>query len=67
VVTLRAVFPTVDVYPDWADSKFAQAIAIAESSPRPTTDALIQRALALQHNVSHQIHSPAAPPIRGGS
>ena len=48
VVTLRAVFPTVDVYPDWADSKFAQAIAVAEPSPRPTSDALIQRALALQ-------------------
>ena len=48
VVTLRAVFPTVDVYPDWADSKFAQAIVVAEPSPRPTTDALIARALALQ-------------------
>jgi spermidine synthase len=48
VVTLRAVFPTVDVYPDWADSKFAQAIAVAESSPRPATDSLVQRALALQ-------------------
>jgi spermidine synthase len=48
VVTLQAVFPTVDVYPDWVDSKFAQAIAVAEPSPRPTSDALIQRALALQ-------------------
>jgi spermidine synthase len=73
MITLRAVFPTVDVYPDWADSKFAQAIAVAESSPRPTTDALIQRALALQQEF-HFRYSLAdvigkrvtkAPPVAG--
>ncbi len=48
LMTLRAVFPTVDVYPDWADSKFAQAIAVAAPSARPSTDALLQRAAALQ-------------------
>jgi spermidine synthase len=48
LVTLRTVFPTVDVYPDWADAKFAQAIAVAVPSPRPSTDALLQRAAALQ-------------------
>jgi spermidine synthase len=48
LVTLRAVFPTVDVYPDWADAKFAQAIAVATPSPRPSADTLMQRAIALQ-------------------
>lgn len=48
LMTLRAVFPTVDVYPDWADSKFAQAIAVAAPSARPNADALLQRAAALQ-------------------
>ncbi len=48
LMTLRAVFPTVDVYPDWADSTFAQAIAVAAPSPRPSADALLQRAAALQ-------------------
>ncbi|HEX3504964.1 MAG TPA: fused MFS/spermidine synthase [Xanthobacteraceae bacterium] len=48
LVTLRAVFPTVDVYPDWASPQFAQAIAVASPSPRPTTDMLLQRATALQ-------------------
>jgi spermidine synthase len=47
-LTLRAVFPTVDVYPDWADTKFAQAIAVATPSPRPGTATLLQRAAALQ-------------------
>ena len=73
LVTLRAVFPTVDVYPDWADSKFAQAIAVAEPSPRPTTDALVQRALALEQEF-HFRYSLAelvgkrvtkAPPVGG--
>ncbi|HUC48115.1 MAG TPA: fused MFS/spermidine synthase [Xanthobacteraceae bacterium] len=48
LVTLRAVFPTVDVYPDWADAKFAQAIAVATPSPRPDADTLLQQAAALQ-------------------
>jgi spermidine synthase len=73
LVTLRAVFPTVDVYPDWADSKSAQATAVADPSPRPTTDALTQRALALQQKF-HFRYSLAdivgkrvtkAPPVGG--
>jgi spermidine synthase len=48
LVTLRAVFPTVDVYPDWADAKFTQAIAVAAPSPQPDTGTLLQRAAALQ-------------------
>jgi predicted membrane-bound spermidine synthase len=48
LVTLRAVFPAVDVFPDWADSKFAQAIAVADLAPRPTAEALMQHATALQ-------------------
>ena len=45
---MRAVFPTVDVYPDWADTKFAQAIAVATPTWRPDTETLLQRAAALQ-------------------
>jgi spermidine synthase len=48
LVTLRAVFPTVDVYPDWSYSNVAQAIAVAAPASRPSADSLLQRALALQ-------------------
>jgi len=48
LVTLRAVFPTVDVYPEWAEPAEAQAIAVAAPSSRPAADSLLQRALALQ-------------------
>jgi spermidine synthase len=48
LVTLRAVFPTVDVYPEWLEPTEAQAIAVAMPSSRPTADSLLQRALALQ-------------------
>jgi len=48
LVTLGAVFPTVDVYPEWAEPSEAQAIAVAMPSSRPTADSLTQRALALQ-------------------
>jgi spermidine synthase len=73
LVTLREVFPTVDVYPDLANSKFAQAVAFAEPSPRPTTDALIQRALALQQEFNFRYsltdvvgkRVTKAPPVGG--
>jgi spermidine synthase len=48
LVTLHAVFPTVDVYPAWSQPTEAQAIAVAISEPRPGTDSLMQRADALQ-------------------
>jgi spermidine synthase len=48
LVTLRAVFSTVDVYPEWEEPTEAQAIAVAMPSSRPTADSLLQRALALQ-------------------
>jgi spermidine synthase len=48
LATLRAVFPTVDVYPDWSDSTAAQSIAVAVPEARPSTDSLVQQASALQ-------------------
>jgi spermidine synthase len=48
LVTLRAVFPTVDTYSDWKEAEEAQSIAVATPSPRPSADALTQRAAALQ-------------------
>jgi len=48
LATLRAVFPFVDVYPEWTDLNAAQAIAVAAPSSRPDTVSLMQRAVALQ-------------------
>jgi spermidine synthase len=48
LVTLHAVFPTVDVYPAWSEQNETQAIAVAISGPRPTTESLLQRATTLQ-------------------
>jgi spermidine synthase len=48
LVTLRAVFPTVDIYPAWAGPNDAQAIAVAVPGPRPSAESLMQRAVALQ-------------------
>jgi predicted membrane-bound spermidine synthase len=48
LATLRAVFPFVDVYPEWTDPNAAQAIAVAAPSSRPDTVSLMQRAVALQ-------------------
>ncbi len=49
LATLRTVFPTVDVYPAWADAGEVQAIAVATLAPRPSAEDLAQRALALQN------------------
>jgi len=59
LVTLHAVFPTVDVYPAWSERSVAQAIAVAESGPRPTPDGLMQRALALQTQYRFRYPLPA--------
>jgi spermidine synthase len=48
LVTLRAVFPTVDTYSDWKEAQEAQSIVVATPSARPSADELAQRAQALQ-------------------
>jgi spermidine synthase len=48
LATFQAVFPTVDVYPDWKDESEAQSVAVMVPGPRPGKDALMQRAVALQ-------------------
>ncbi|HXW26603.1 MAG TPA: fused MFS/spermidine synthase [Xanthobacteraceae bacterium] len=48
LATMRATFPTVDVYPDWKQSYGAQAITVAVPAPRPSADDLMRRAGALQ-------------------
>jgi spermidine synthase len=48
LATLRTVFPTVDVYPAWADAGEVQAIAVATAAPRLSADELTKRAAALQ-------------------
>jgi spermidine synthase len=48
IVTLRAVFSTVDVYTDWKEAEEAQSIAVATPGPRPSADDLTRRAAALQ-------------------
>jgi spermidine synthase len=48
LVTLRAVFPTVDVYPEFEAANEAQVITVAAATPPPAADALMRRAEALQ-------------------
>ena len=48
LVTLRAVFATVDVYPVFDAGSVAQVIAVATSAPEPSAQTLAQRASALQ-------------------
>jgi spermidine synthase len=48
LVTLRAVFPTVDVYADWKDAEEAQSVAVTTLGARPSADDLARRAAALQ-------------------
>jgi spermidine synthase len=59
LVTLNAVFPTVDVYPAWAARNEAQAIAVAVPAPRPAIESLKQRAVALQTEYSFRYPLPA--------
>jgi predicted membrane-bound spermidine synthase len=47
LATLRAVFPTIDVYPD-RQAYEAQAIVVAVPTPRPSAATLMQRATVLQ-------------------
>jgi spermidine synthase len=59
LITLHAVFPTVDVYPAWSEPNQTQAIAVALSAPRPTSEGLMQRALALQNEHHFRYPLPA--------
>ena len=59
LVTLNAVFPTVDVYPAWSEPNETQAIAVAVSAPTPTAESLMQRALALQTEYRFRYPLPA--------
>jgi spermidine synthase len=56
LVTLRAVFPTVDVYPVFDAGNVTQVIAVATSAPEPSPEALAQRASALQEQ--HRFRYP---------
>jgi spermidine synthase len=59
LVTLQAVFPTVDVYPASGEPNQPQAIAVAISAPRPTTESLTRRTLALQTEYHFRYPLPA--------
>jgi spermidine synthase len=59
LVTLGAVFPTVDVYPDFIDRSEAQAIAVAMPASRPTADGLLGSAAALQQQYHFRYPLPA--------
>ena len=48
LTTFRAVFPTVDVYPDWKNADETQAVVMATPDARPHDDALLKRAVTLQ-------------------
>ena len=48
LVTFRAAFPSVDVYPDFEVANEAQAIIVAMPTPAPSKDALMERAATLQ-------------------
>jgi spermidine synthase len=48
LATFRAVFPTVDVYPEYEGPEEAQVVIVAAAEPPPTTESLRPRAAALQ-------------------
>jgi spermidine synthase len=59
LVTLHAVFPTVDVYPGWSEPNETQAIAVAVPEPRPAAERLMQHARALQTEYRFRYPLPA--------
>jgi spermidine synthase len=67
VVTLRAAFSTVDVYPvpDFRDE--TQVIAIATPAPAPSTETLAQRAVALQGQHHFRYPLPRLVPRRSAN
>jgi spermidine synthase len=50
LVTFRAVFPTVDVYPDFEDADEAQVVTVAALTPEPSAEMLMERARVLQED-----------------
>jgi spermidine synthase len=48
LLTMRAVFPAVEVYPDYEEATEAQAIIVAAPMPAPGTETLMRRAETLQ-------------------
>jgi spermidine synthase len=50
LVTLRAVFPTVDVYPDYEEAAEAQVVTVAAPTPEPSAEMLMERAKVLQED-----------------
>jgi spermidine synthase len=56
LVTLRAVFPTVDVYPVYQDKYERQMIAVASAAGSSDPDALMRHATALQ--TRHKLRFP---------
>jgi spermidine synthase len=48
LATLRAVFPTVDAYSERSDPYETQSVVVATPEARPSADALLGRAVALQ-------------------
>jgi spermidine synthase len=48
LVTLRAVFPFVDVYPEYEGANEAQVVMVAAPTPGPGKEILIRRAESLQ-------------------
>ena len=58
LATLRAVFPMVDVFPDWRDTNGAQSIIVAAPGARPGTEALMRRAVTLQEQLHFRYPLP---------
>lgn len=56
IKTLRAVFPTVDLYPVPEIRDQTQVIAVAAPGPDPNSDTLLQRAVTLQNE--HRFRYP---------
>jgi len=63
LVTLRAVFPTVDVYPVFETREGTQVILVAAPTPAPSTESLMKRAVALQ--AQHQFRFPLPSLVTG--
>jgi spermidine synthase len=68
LATFRVVFPTVDVYPDWQQPDEAQAVVVASPTARPSAEALLQRATALQarHHFRYPLPDLVGKRVIGG-
>jgi spermidine synthase len=58
LITLRAVFPTVDVYPDFEDADQTQVVTVAASTPAPSAERLMERARGLQQDYHFRYSLP---------